>query len=90
MPRSFALGEHLEAFIAEQVRSGRYNNASEVVRAGLRLLEDSNDLHAMKVAALRRAIEDGEASGVSDRDPEAFFRALEARLAGPPPARTRR
>lgn len=37
---SIALGEHYEKFIKRQLESGRYNNASEVVRAGLRMLED--------------------------------------------------
>ncbi len=37
---SFALNEHYEDFIRKQLESGRYNNASEVVRAGLRMLED--------------------------------------------------
>lgn len=37
---SIALGEHYERFIKRQLESGRYNNASEVVRAGLRMLED--------------------------------------------------
>lgn len=40
MPSSFALGDHWEAFIKSMVASGRYNNASEVVRDGLRALED--------------------------------------------------
>jgi len=40
MPSSFALGEHFEKFIKSMVASGRYNNASEVVRDGLRALEN--------------------------------------------------
>lgn len=40
MPSSFALGEHFENLIRSMVASGRYNNASEVVREGLRLIED--------------------------------------------------
>lgn len=40
---SIALSEHYERFIKKQLDSGRYNNASEVVRAGLRLLEDYED-----------------------------------------------
>ena len=40
---SIALSEHYERFIKKQLESGRYNNASEVVRAGLRLLEDYED-----------------------------------------------
>jgi antitoxin ParD1/3/4 len=38
--KSYALGEHYEKFIASQMQTGRFNNASEVVRAGLRMLED--------------------------------------------------
>lgn len=40
---SFALNEHYEKFIKKQLESGRYNNASEVVRAGLRMLEDHEE-----------------------------------------------
>jgi antitoxin ParD1/3/4 len=41
---SFALNEHYEKFIKKQLESGRYNNASEVVRAGLRMLEDHEEV----------------------------------------------
>jgi antitoxin ParD1/3/4 len=40
---NFALTDHYESFIKKQLESGRYNNASEVVRAGLRMLEDFED-----------------------------------------------
>lgn len=56
---SITLGEHFEGFIKEQLATGRYGNASEVMRASLRLLEE----HEGKVEALRRALTDGEQSG---------------------------
>ncbi|MEG3180997.1 type II toxin-antitoxin system ParD family antitoxin [Sphingomonas sp. LT1P40] len=56
---SVALGEHFTAFTAEQVESGRYGSASEVIRAGLRLLESEEQ----KLAALREAIRVGDESG---------------------------
>ena len=51
--------------MATRVKSGRYENASEVVRAGLRKLELEEQEHAAKLAALRRAIDEGDASGVA-------------------------
>jgi len=56
---SITLGDHLEAFIASQIKAGRYGNASEVVRASLRRLEE----HEQQVEALRQALIEGEASG---------------------------
>ena len=61
MPRntSVSLGGHFIGFINERVESGRYNSASDVVRAGLRLLEE----HEAKVEVLREALVEGEQSG---------------------------
>lgn len=56
---SISLGNHFENFIEQSVNDGRFNNASEVVRAGLRLLEDEEN----KIVALRKAINDGIESG---------------------------
>ena len=56
---SFSLGDHFTSFIEGQVAQGRYGNASDVVRAGLRLLEDQET----KLAGLRAALIEGENSG---------------------------
>lgn len=55
--RSYVVGDRYEAFIAEQIEAGRFNNASEVVRAGLRMLED----YEVRVAELKAAIARGDA-----------------------------
>lgn len=61
---SISLDDHFADFLAKEVASGRYGSVSEVVRAGLRLLEDQ-ELH---LAALRSALVEGEESGA----PEGF------------------
>ena len=58
---SVIIGDHFEEFIDRQVDEGRYSSASDVVRAGLRLLEERE----MKIEALRAALVEGEASGPS-------------------------
>lgn len=79
MPTSVALNPHFEHFIREQVDSGRYNNASEVVRAGLRLLEDPQQQAALRLEALRAALASGLASGAGSPGGEVFDR-LEAKF----------
>ena len=78
MPTSVALSPHFEAFIQEQVKSGRYNNASEVVRAGLRLLEDQNARAKMQHEEMRAAIAAGLASGAG-KPANAVFERLWAK-----------
>jgi antitoxin ParD1/3/4 len=58
---SFSLGEHFNSFVEAQVGQGRYSSASDVVRAGLRLLEEQE----AKLEALRAALIEGERSGPS-------------------------
>ena len=67
---SFSLGEHFSAFVESQVKEGRYDTASDVMRAALRLLEERE----AKLAALRSALIEGEESGpATPFDVEAFI-----------------
>ena len=78
MPRntSISLGDHFTTFIDSEVRSGRYGSASEVVRAGLRLLQE----HEAKVKALEAALIEGEESGQAGPfDSEAFLARMHAK-----------
>jgi antitoxin ParD1/3/4 len=59
MPTSVALGSYFEEFVRKLLSSGRFNNASEVVRAGLRLLEDEEKLHEIRRQELKVAIREG-------------------------------
>jgi antitoxin ParD1/3/4 len=68
------LTEELDRFVLEKVESGRYENASEVVRAALRTLGREEALYEAKLAALRAAVDEGDASGVAEGDPFARVR----------------
>jgi antitoxin ParD1/3/4 len=57
---SISLGDYFETFVRSSISKGRFNNASEVIRAGLRLLEEEES----KVLALKNAIQEGIDSGI--------------------------
>jgi len=75
---SISLGDHFTSFVDRQLAEGRYGSASEVVRAGLRLLEEQE----VKLAALRAALLAGEQSGPSA--PFDFDRFLEGKRGSRP------
>ena len=63
--RNINLTDELDRFVAKKVKTGRYENASEVVRAGLRTLEREEQQYEAKIAALKAAIDAGDASGIA-------------------------
>lgn len=65
--RNVVLTDHQEAFISELVRSGRYKNASEVLRASLRLMERREQEDAAKLEILRRRLDAAEQDAESGR-----------------------
>lgn len=67
--RNVNLTEELEGFVLAKIESGRYENASEVVRAGLRSLERDEREYEAKLAALRAAIDEGDVSGTAKGNP---------------------
>jgi antitoxin ParD1/3/4 len=74
---SFSVGDHFADFIEAKIREGRYSSASDVVRAGLRLLEEQET----KLATLRAALIAGEESGPSNRDVRDIWAAVRERHA---------
>jgi len=72
---SITLGNHFASFVKSRISAGRYKNTSEVIRAGLRLLEEEET----KIIALKQAIQEGIDSGIAeDFDPEQFLDKLKA------------
>lgn len=73
---SITLGQHFDGFISQQITEGRFASASEVVRAGLRLLEDNET----KIATLRTLLDEGEKSGVADYSYESLMNEMDNEL----------
>ena len=72
---SISLGNHFEEFVDAKVTSGRFKNASEVIRAGLRLLEEEE----AKIVTLKKHIEEGIESGISKNfDPQKHLEKLKS------------
>jgi len=78
MPSSYAIGDHFEQFIRQQVESGRYASASEIVREALRLLETRERLREIELEEYREKIREGMESGPGIQADEVFAR-LEAK-----------
>lgn len=73
---SVSLGSYFEEFVENSISKGRYKNASEMIRAGLRLLEEEEN----KTIVLKKAIKEGLDSGIAhDFDPEKHLASLKAR-----------
>lgn len=73
---SISLGNYFDGFVQNRVSEGRYKNVSEVIRAGLRLLEEEES----KVMALRNSIQEGINSGIAhDFDPKKHLESLKAK-----------
>jgi len=70
---SITLGDHFDGFITNQVESGRYGSASEVIRAALRLLEGNE----AKLNTLRNLLVEGENSGLAEYDYDTFINELD-------------
>lgn len=72
---SVSLGNHFESFVDNRISEGRFKNASEVIRAGLRLLEEEEN----KTILLKKAINEGIESGIAKNfDPKKHLELLKA------------
>jgi antitoxin ParD1/3/4 len=77
MATSYSIGDHFEGFIDELIESGRYSTASEVMREGLRLLEEREERRRLKLEALRAEIQKGFDSGPAEEVGDMFERIKE-------------
>ena len=80
--RNVSLTDELDGFLQARVDSGRYEDASEVVRAALRTLEREERAFEAKLEALQRAIDEGDQSGIAEGDVFAEVRSVLGLSAG--------
>jgi antitoxin ParD1/3/4 len=80
MPISTLLGSNLEGAVQRLVESGRYNSRDEVLREGVRLVEEREKAVAALDAALERGLADADSGRIHDADE--VFAELKARYAG--------
>ena len=74
---SVSLGNHFEDFVDDKISQGRFKNASEVIRAGLRLLEEEEN----KLQFLKTAVQEGINSGIAkDFEPQGHLASLKAKM----------
>jgi antitoxin ParD1/3/4 len=81
MPSSYVVGEHFERFIREQLDGGRYSSASEVVRDGLRLLEEQEQLRQLRILELRKAVEESRNDSRPPVEAEEVFERVKRKYA---------
>ncbi len=74
MSENYAIGEHFEQFIKKQLDSGHYASASEVVRDGLRILEEREQMRQIQLEQLQQQIQQGLHSGPSIPAEQVFDR----------------
>lgn len=78
MPSSYALGAHFESLMDDLIRSGRYNSKSEILRDGLRVIEERESRREAELDAFKKALKEGMNSGASI-PAEQVFDELKAR-----------
>jgi antitoxin ParD1/3/4 len=80
MATSYSIGKHFEGLIESLIKSGRYSTASEVMREGLRLIEEREERRKARLEALRAEIQKGFDSGPAEEaDIDDMIKAVKAR-----------